>query len=273
MPSDFNLDAYLDRIGYRGPRTATLETLKALHVLHPAAIPFENLNPLVGWPVALDVDSLQAKMIAGGRGGWCFEQNTLFRHALEAMGFSVASLAARVLWNTPPDGPIGPRSHMLLLVNLDSVPYIADVGFGGNVLTAPLRLEPHTAQATPHELHRLLPLENGFVLEASVNGEWSPFYRFTLEPQFPADYEVSNWYLCHHPSSFFRYLLLGARATPEGRYALRNNQLAIHRNTGTEKHTLSDAAALRSCLETVFRIQLPDSPELTAALERLIAAG
>jgi N-hydroxyarylamine O-acetyltransferase len=268
MPLKFNLDAYLDRIGYTGPCTATLDTLEALHVLHPAAIPFENLNPLVRWPVALDVDSLQTKMVAGGRGGWCFEHNTLLRHALEALGFSVTSLAARVLWNVPSDQPIGPRNHMLLLVNLHGLPYLVDVGFGGNVLTAPLRLEPHIAQPTPHEPHRLLPLQNGFVLEASVNGEWKPFYRFTVEPQFPSDYEVSNWFLCHHPDSFFLHMLIAARATPDGRYALRNNELSIHRKTGTEKRTLADAAALRSGLEKDFGLRLPDSPDLTAALDR-----
>jgi N-hydroxyarylamine O-acetyltransferase len=271
VPSTFDLDAYLDRISYAGPRTATLDTLQALHGLHPAAIPFENLSPLVGWPVALDVDSLQAKLVAGARGGWCFEHNTLFRHALEALGFSVTSLAARVLWNAAPEKPIGPRSHMLLLLNLDGLPYIADVGFGGNVLTAPLRLEPNVAQTTPHEPHRLLPFESGFVLEASVSGEWKPFYRFTLEPQFPADYEVSNWYLCHHPSSFFRQILMAARVTPEGRYALRNNELSIHRKNGTEKRTLANAAALRSSLEKDFGLRLSDSPELDAALERVSA--
>ena len=269
MASTFDLDAYLDRIGYTGPRSASIDTLEAVHALHPAAIPFENLNPLLGWPVSLDVDSLQVKLVTGGRGGWCFEHNTLFRHALEALGFSVASLAARVLWNAPSDSPIGPRSHMLLLVDLGGRQYVADVGFGGNVLTGPLRLEPHIAQQTPHEPHRLLPLENGFVLESSFGGEWKPFYRFSLEPQFPADYEVSNWYLCHHPSSFFRYTLLGARATPGGRYALRNNALAIHRKDGTEKRTLGDAAALRSCLEKDFGLRLPESAELDAALEQL----
>ena len=269
MPSDFELDAYLARIGYAGPRTATLDTLEAVHALHPAAIPFENLNPLLGWPVSLDVGSLQAKLVAEGRGGWCFEHNTLFRHALETLGFSVTSLAARVLWNAVPGNPIGPRSHMLLLVDLSGLLYIADVGFGGNVLTAPLRLEPHIAQATPHEPHRLMPLENGFVLEASLSGEWKPFYRFTMEPQFPADYEVSNWYLCHHPSSFFRQVLMGARATADGRYALRNNTLAIHRNNKTEKRTLADARALLSALENDFALQLPDSSELAAMLERI----
>jgi N-hydroxyarylamine O-acetyltransferase len=269
VSSSFDLDAYLDRIGYRGPHTATLDTLEAVHALHPAAIPFENLNPLLGWPVALDIHSLQAKMVSGGRGGWCFEHNALFGHALEALGFSVTNLAARVIWNVPPGSPVGARSHMLLLVNVNGLPYLSDVGFGGNVLTAPLRLEPHVEQPTPHEPHRLLPLENGLVLEASVDGEWKPFYRFTLEPQFPADYEVSNWYLCHHPSSFFRQMLIAARVDPEGRYALRNNALSIHRKRGTEKRNITGAAALRACLETNFGLRLPDLPELAAGLERL----
>ncbi len=268
VPSAFDLDAYLARIGYSGPRTATIDTLEAVHALHPAAIPFENLNPLLGWPVALDFDSLQSKLVSGGRGGWCFEHNTLFAHALGALGFSVTRLAARVLWNVPADGPIGPRSHMLLRVDLGGRSYLADVGFGGNVLTAPLLLEPRIAQPTPHEPHRLLPLDNGFVLEAAVGGDWEPFYRFTLEPQFPADYEVSSWFLCHHPSSFFRHMLISARATPEARYALRNNALTIRRKNETEKRTLADASTLRSCLERDFGLQLPESPELAAALER-----
>jgi N-hydroxyarylamine O-acetyltransferase len=269
MPSAFDLAGYLARIGYAGPPTATLDTLTSLHALHPAAIPFENLNPLLGWPVELDVGSLQAKLVAGGRGGWCFEQNLLFRHALEAIGFSLTALAARVVWNAAPGAPIGPRSHMLLLVDLAGAPYLADAGFGGNVLTTPLRLEPHIVQQTLHEPHRLLPLDNGFVLEACLNAEWKPLYRFTLESQFQSDYEVSNWYLCHHPSSFFRQMLICARAAPQARYALRNNALAVHRNGVTEKRHLTGAAELRSCLETDFGIRLPESPELANALDRI----
>jgi N-hydroxyarylamine O-acetyltransferase len=164
---------------------------------------------------------------------------------------------------------MGPRSHMLLLVELGGSPYIADVGFGGNVLTGPLRLVPHVTQNTPHEPHRLVPVENGFVLEGFFRDEWKPLYRFTLEPAFPADYEVSNWYLCHHPNSFFRQILIGARVTPEGRYALRNNTLTVHRSNQTERRTLSDAAVLRSSLEIDFGIRLPDSPELVDLLDRV----
>jgi N-hydroxyarylamine O-acetyltransferase len=268
MAGSFDLDAYLDRIGYDGPRTATLETLRAVHALHPAAIPFENLNPLLGLPVTLDIGSLQSKLVLGGRGGWCFEQNTLLRHALEALGFSVASLAARVLWNAPQGNPIGPRSHMLLLVDVGGSLFLADTGFGGNVLTGPLRLEPFTEQSTPHEPHRLTPLENGYVLEALIGGEWKPFYRFTLEPQFPSDYEVSSWYLCHHPSSFFRTTLIAARTTAAARYALRHNVFVIHGKNGTEKRTITEAAALRRSLESDFGLRLDDLAELTEALER-----
>ncbi|MBV8843460.1 MAG: arylamine N-acetyltransferase [Bryobacterales bacterium] len=270
MPAGFDVDAYLDRIGYSGPRTPTLDLLNAIHALHPAVIPFENLNPLLGWPVALDVESLHKKMVAGGRGGWCFEHNTLFRNALEALGFPVTSLAARVLWGAPPTNPIGPRSHMLLLVTAEGRQYIADVGFGGNVLTAPLRLEANVAQPTPHEAHRLLPLDHGFVLEACINGQWSALYRFTLEAQFPSDYEVSNWFLCNHPGSFFRNTLLGAIVKPEGRYALRNTQLAIHRADGTEKRVLAGADALCSCLENDFGIALPETTELKTALKEVV---
>jgi N-hydroxyarylamine O-acetyltransferase len=269
MSAVFDLDAYLQRISYTGPRTATLETLQALHGLHPMAIPFENLNPLLRLPVGLDVESLHRKLVTGGRGGWCFEHNTLFRHALEALGFQVTNLAARVLWNAPPESPVSPRMHMLLRVDLDGTPYLADVGFGGNVLTAPLRLETGSVQETPHEAHRLLSLDSGYVLQAYIQDQWVSFYRFTLEAQFPADYEVSNWYLCQHPGSFFREILLGARVKAEGRYALRNNALSIHRKDGTEKRMLSDATTLRACLEQDFGLKLPDSPELDATLERL----
>src|SRR5471032_2344964 len=96
-----DLDAYFARIGYDGPRMATLETLRALHRLQPQVIAFENLDPLLGRPVRLDASSLEQKLVHGGRGGYCFEQNLLFAHALRAIGFKVTELAARVLWNVP----------------------------------------------------------------------------------------------------------------------------------------------------------------------------
>src|SRR5215510_14323543 len=155
MAAAFNFDAYCERIGYSGGRTATLEALRGLHFHHPQAIPFENLNPLLRLPVLLDSASLQQKLIHDRRGGYCYEQNSLFRHALEAIGFRVAGLAARVVWNMA-ESEVGARTHMLLRIDLDGQAYLADVGFGGLTLTSPLRLEIDVEQSTPHEPFRLV---------------------------------------------------------------------------------------------------------------------
>ncbi|MGH8653734.1 MAG: arylamine N-acetyltransferase family protein [Gammaproteobacteria bacterium] len=114
----FDLDAYLERIGYTGDRAPTLATLAAIHVRHTEAIAFENLNPLMGWPIRLDMESLQQKMVRDGRGGYCYEHNLLLKHALDALCFRVTGLLARVLWRAP-EGAVTPRSHMLLRVDLD----------------------------------------------------------------------------------------------------------------------------------------------------------
>jgi N-hydroxyarylamine O-acetyltransferase len=150
-----DLAAYFVRIGYDGARIPTLETLRELHRLQPQAIAFENLDPLLKRPVRLDAPSLEEKMVHGGRGGYCFEQNILFAHALRAIGFKVTELAARVLWNVPA-GVTTPRVHMLLLVDIDGQRYLTDAGFGGNVLTSPLLLDSTQEQATPHEPFQVL---------------------------------------------------------------------------------------------------------------------
>jgi N-hydroxyarylamine O-acetyltransferase len=266
-----DLEAYFRRIGYTGERAPDLATLKAIHARHAEAIAFENLDPLAGWPVRLDLDSLQRKLVLGGRGGYCYEQNLLFGGALAALGFEVTGLAARVLWRAP-EGAINPRTHMLLRVDLARGPHIADVGFGGLTLTGPLRLEPDVEQATPHEPFRLLEADGGFVMQAKVRDAWISLYRFDLQEQLLPDYELANWYLSHHPQSRFVTGLLAARPAADRRYALLDNELAVHHLNGpTEKRILASAAELRETLERDFLLTLPQAPELDAALERLTA--
>jgi len=265
----FDLDAYLARIGYEGERSPSIETLTAIHLLHTETIPFENLDPFLKRPVNLDVESLQRKLVQGGRGGYCFEQNLLVSHALRELGFHVAGLAARVMWGAV-DERVGPRSHMLLLVNIDGEPYVADVGFGGQTLTTPLRLETDAEQKTSHEPFRLLAEGATFVMQSKIDAAWKPLYRFDLQEQFPADYEVTNWYLSHHPDSRFVTGLIAARVFRDGRYGLLGNQLTVHRLSGeTERRTFSSAGEMRAVLEENFGITLANIPELDAGLERL----
>ena len=268
-----DLDAYFRRLGFRGKAAPTLGVLERLHALHAEKIPFENLSPFLGEPVRLDLGSLQAKLLESGRGGWCFEHNLLLSHMLLEIGFKVTRLAARVRWNVP-SSVITPRSHMLLLLELEEGNYIADVGFGGLTLTAPLRLAAGVEQATPHEPHRLVAAGAGYILEAKVAGEWQTLYTFELHEQQIVDYEVSNWYLCNHPQSQFVTGIVAARAAPDRRHALRNTRYAIHYPGGrTEKRFITDVAEYREALAGPFEIRLPAAPGLDAKLQRMIDAN
>jgi len=115
--SEADLQAYFDRIHFSGEARPDRETLAALVAAHTASIPFENLNPLLGLPVALDPQALVAKLVRQQRGGYCYEQNGLFGHVLETIGFGFTPLAARVLWRQSEDA-LTPRTHKLLLVEL-----------------------------------------------------------------------------------------------------------------------------------------------------------
>lgn len=268
MTDSFDLDAYLRRIGHDGPVSSDLATLQALVFRHACTIPFENLDPVLGRPPLLDPASLQRKLVQGGRGGYCFEQNLLLRQALLAIGFRVVAHTARVLWGQPEDH-VSPRSHMLLRVDFDDGPRIVDVGFGGQTLTGVLRLEPGIEQPTPHEPFRLLPVDREFKLQALAGGEWRSLYRFDLQEQWPVDYEAANWYLATHPQSHFVTGLIVARPQPGSRHALRNADYAVHRpDGGTERRTFADAAEVKSVLAGVFGLTLPEG--LDQALVRLL---
>jgi N-hydroxyarylamine O-acetyltransferase len=271
MPDTIDIDAYFQRIGYSGSRTPTLETLRGIHLCHAQTVPFENLDPLLKRPVNLDLPSLEQKLVQAGRGGYCFEQNLLLAEVLRILGFDLTCLAARVIWNAP-EGALRPRTHMLIAVSFKDGTWLADVGFGGLVLTAPLRLAADIEQETPHEPFRLIEVDGRFVMQALIRDAWKSLYHFDLQPQLLPDYEVANWYVATHPKSHFTLVLMAALTAPGCRYALLNNQLSIYRSgVPSEQRILSSAAQLRGVLEDTFRIRLPEDDGLDPLLERIAA--
>ena len=189
----FDQDAWLGRIGYRGSLVPQLETLCGLVVAHAAAISYESIDVLLDRPPKLDLLSLQRKMIAGRRGGYCFEQNFLFRAGLRSLGFDVMSLQARVVRGLAIDAP-RPMLHMVLQVNLPEGPYLADVGFGGLGLTAPLAVRLNVEQTTPHETMSLVPAGEELTLQAKLGENWENMYRLLPQPRFATDCEIANWF-------------------------------------------------------------------------------
>ncbi|MEZ4678747.1 MAG: arylamine N-acetyltransferase [Caldilineaceae bacterium] len=265
-----DLDAYFARIGYRGPRTPTLATLQAIVQHHTQAIPFENLNPYLRLPVKLDLQSLQNKLVYNRRGGFCFEQNGLLRQVLLAVGYESRPLGGRVVWGRPP-GFMPPRSHMVQLLTIEGQPYMADVGFGGMTPTAPILLEPDLVQETPHEPFRFITEEGDYFLQALIGDTWRSLYRFDLTVQQPSDYELSNFWVCHHPDSHFISGISAARMEPGRRYALRDNNLAIHHTGGvSEERVLASVDEVLDVLDQTFYITVPTEVDVAAALQPLI---
>lgn len=267
--SEIDIDAYCRRIGYAGRLEPSLETLRALHYHHPVAIPFENLSPLLGLSVPLDLPALMDKLVKQGRGGYCLEQNILFAGVLRQLGFQVEGHAARVSWRANETGL--PRTHMVLRVRLGEEYWLADVGFGGLTLTAPLKLEPEVEQPSPHETFMLTREGGLYVLHVRMRQEWKSMYAFDLQPQTQADFEMMNWYVSTHPDSRFVNLLIAARPDPQCRYALENNRFSVYSVDGdVERHSIKDVGEMRSVLKYKFNITIPEHPGLNEALIRVL---
>ena len=272
MPDgDFNIDAYFCRIGYGGPRDASLPVLAEIVAAHAAAIPFENIDALLRRGIRIDLASIRQKLVEGGRGGYCFEQAGLLEAALKALGFAVTPLLASVIRGFPDPVLAAPRStprgHKVLQVELPEGPYLADVGFGNLTPTAPLALRPGAAQPTPYEPYRLLSQEGEFVLQAGLGGAWENLYRFTLDPVPEIDCLVANWFTSTFPGSPFTGNLIVARPLGEGRATLFNRRFAVRdRDRRVSRRVLAGAEDYREVLVERFGLSLAaDEPAAIAA--------
>lgn len=211
----FDLDAYFERIGLRGT-----PTLHEAHRAHVCSIPFENLDPHRGIPTSLDEQALQSKLVARRRGGYCFEQNLLLKGALDALGFTVDPVLARVRSGGSP-GDVRPRSHLLLRVVADDEAWHADVGFGVDTPLEPLRWGPGGPWEQSGWRYRIVEEGPELVLQEAgssdgESSEWSDLYGFVPEPVPLVDVETSNWFTATHPRSPFVTGLIVATQKPDG---------------------------------------------------------
>lgn len=256
-----DLTAYFDRVNYRGALEPTLDVLQGLMTAHTRAIPFENLDPLTGVPVAdLSPEALADKLVHRQRGGYCYEQNGLMGYVLAELGFRVRRLTGRVVWMRPPDAAVPAQTHTVLAVTFPGCggPYLVDVGFGGQTPTSPLRFETGAVQQTTNEPYRLADRGDGFVLAAQVRDEWHDLYEFTTVTRPQIDLTVGSWYVSTHPASQFVTDMMVALVTDDGRMNLSGRNLVVHRSEGTEKILLDDAAAVVDTLSGRFGINVAD---------------
>lgn len=269
----FDLDAWLARIGYRESCAPTLETLRGLVNAHALAIAYESIDVLLDRPPALDLASLQRKMIIGGRGGYCFEQNMLFRRGLRSLGFHVISLQARVVRGLEIDAA-RPMLHMVLRIDLPEGPFLADVGFGNLAPTTALKLVPLVEQETPHEPMRFITMGDELTLQCKLGDHWEHVYRVVSLPRVDAEYEMANWFTGTHPQSPYRSNMIAARPGPNRtRLTLFNARYNVRHASGqVDRRILESEEEFRSVLVNEFGLRLSND-ELKTALARVEQRG
>jgi arylamine N-acetyltransferase len=280
-----DIAAYLARIGYQGPAQAdpgplrssppkpTLDTLHGLVAAHNRSIPFENLDPLMGIPVHdLSAEALTAKLVHRRRGGYCYENNGVMGYALEALGYGVDRLAGRVVWMQPPGAPQSGLTHNVLAVTVpgEDGRFLVDVGFGGQTLSSPIRLQAGPVQQTRHEPYRLVEHPEGLQLQAQVRGEWQPLYQFSLRTQPLVDLSIGSWYSSTYPTAVFVVGLSVALVTDDARWNLRGRNLAIHADGGTERIRLDSAADVLDQLVNRFGIDVSGLGDVEARINQVL---
>ncbi|HYP17876.1 MAG TPA: arylamine N-acetyltransferase [Opitutus sp.] len=252
-----DLDAYFARIGYAGPRTPSFATLAEIQRRHICAIPFENLDVLLGRPIQLDLAAIEQKLVHQRRGGYCFEQNALLRAALTGLGFPVRSLIARVRWQVPADTDTA-KTHMVLSVDVEGRPHLVDGGFGSASLGAPLALDNEGEQPTPYEPRRVIERAGLKVQQIKVADEWADLYVFDQRPALAVDYEAANWFTSTFPQSRFVQNLVCARAFDGGRFTLLNREFTTRWIDGrVEKRELTTPDELLDVLADAFTLRFP----------------
>jgi N-hydroxyarylamine O-acetyltransferase len=256
MTPGIDLDAYFERIGWQGPTNATFETLSGLVPAHMTAIPFENLDVLLGRPVRLDLEGVQAKLVRARRGGYCFEHGTLLAAVLERLGFRPLRHSARVTMMSPRSA--SPRSHMFLTVPLHEGRFVVDAGFGSLAAPFPVPLLDGEQTRTDDTTHWMARDGDLWMLRARSAGRTIDAWVSTLEEDHPVDFEMANHYVSTHSASPFVNRILMRALAADGRVTIMNRDVTLCRGNVAHASQLADRAALRALLVEHFGFDLPE---------------
>jgi N-hydroxyarylamine O-acetyltransferase len=225
IANNFNLQQYLDRIGYLDNPQPNILCVAEIMKKQLRSVPFENLDVQAGKIVSLDPDHIVKKIVDEQRGGYCYEVNGLFAMALEAMGIAYHFVAARPMFY-----PVRrPKTHMALVVMLADKKWLCDLGFGSYGIREPIALDQlDTDIHQDNDKFRLSKTsEDNFLLQALVDGEWKNQYEFNLTPQEWIDFSPANYLNSTHPDAVFVQKYLVILHTNGGRKILFGNSFKV----------------------------------------------
>ena len=263
----FDLDAYLARIALPARVTTDAAGLERLQRAHRLTIPFEDLDVMLGRGIRVDSERVFAKLVTAKRGGYCFEQNRLFRDALAALGFVARPLLARVWLGVAEDGDVPPLTHTFSLVSIEGEEWIADAGFGGSY-SPPMRLidgeevvAPDGARfrLTRDNTHGWMLLRDGdpVLTDGRARGDgWQRQFSFTTDHVEPIDLVVANHWTSTAPGTRFTTLVVASIALPTGFANLTGRLYRRKAGDKVQENEITDPRVYRMRLSLMFGIDL-----------------
>ncbi|MFS8103095.1 arylamine N-acetyltransferase [Lentzea alba] len=266
--SGVDLDAYLRRVGYEGDVAADLSTLRRLHTAHVDAIPFDNLDALLGrTAVPLDLANVQEKLVQQGRGGWCLEQVVLMAAVLDRIGFTFTAFAGRTRVRT--GSKFGPALHVALLVELDGERWLHDVSFGAFGPHEPIRFAQNARLDSDFSFDLVQEPTGEHVLRFLRPEGPAELYGFTTDVRYPSDFELLNHFCLTHPRSPFNHRVILQRTQAKVRHLLAGTVLTEIRPGEPATFRELDEAEVLSAPEEIFGITL--APDDIQTLRKTLA--
>lgn len=264
------IDPFLKRIGIQSIPDSPLEGLQTLHRAMTRTVPFENLAILEGKTISLAPEAVYAKVVEAGRGGYCFELNSLLAEVLESLGYAVERRIGRVWANGAPAPPL---THMTLRVTVDNRSFLCDVGFGGGTLREPLVWETGAIVQQGPDCFRLEETDNGETMLSRLSGDvWKHLYSLLPCAMRNQDYIPANHYTSTHPDSYFTQAPVAALTTPDGRITLRGRFFRRVGVNGESERELANIGELVQVLSDEFGLPNLDVTTLASRLSVLFSA-
>jgi N-hydroxyarylamine O-acetyltransferase len=232
------MERLLERIGLAAMPAPDVDGLRELHRAYVGSVPYEALAVQLRESAPLHSGNLLDRVVSGGRGGYCFEVNTVLHALLWAAGFEVERRQANVNESEL-------TNHMALVVTVDGEHFLADAGLGeGPLDPVPLADGVRTPGPLSWAVERL---EDGWRLRQHEYGSISGF-TFGDEPSGLDAFQPHHHRLSSMPESGFVQTLVVQRPYEDRIVTLRSRTLS------------ADGPGLRE------RVVLPDAPAFAAAL-------
>jgi N-hydroxyarylamine O-acetyltransferase len=252
--ANFSLTNYLQRIGFQGQPTATMECIADMVQHQLRTVPFENLDVQAGKVVSLVPEHIVDKIVHQQRGGYCYEINGLFSMVLTALGISYRWVAARPMFYPTRR----PKTHMAIVMELDGRQWLIDLGFGSYGITAPMALDTlNVSVQQGYDRFQLGRTDNGdYLLQAWVDGVWANQYSFDLIAQEWIDFEPVNYLNSTHPEAVFVKSLLVINHNASGRSILFGNALKTIVKGQAHKRSI-EPHEIDGILKDVFGLMRP----------------